>query len=323
MLFSIIVPVYNVEKYIEKCITSIQNSKFDDYEIILVDDGSTDNSAFICDQLKSTKVNVIHKINGGLSDARNVGINSSKGDYILFVDSDDFINPDALTDIKESIVNRNFPDIVCLECSKFYEDSNRLVNLNDGITSLIDDLSGDDLYNYFANLNKFPASACTKAINRRFLLDKSLFFKKGRLSEDYEWSIRLFSCISTAAYCATEYYYYRQAREGSITTSAGYKNMLHIFETVKEGCDLAKTEQNPCKKRMIYSFIEYIFRFLIMGYDYVDDKYRNSYKKELQKYSFILGTRRDKASVLIQYTYKILGVSLSNKVLRFYINHRV
>ena len=94
-LLSIIVPVYNVEKYIERCIKSILNQSFTNFELILVDDGSPDNCGKICDEYKKkdSRIKVIHKKNGGLSDARNAGLNIATGKYIGFVDSDDIIHP--------------------------------------------------------------------------------------------------------------------------------------------------------------------------------------------------------------------------------------
>ena len=98
---SVIVPVYKVEKYIHKCVDSILNQTFTDFELILVDDGSPDNCGRICDEYaeKDSRVRVIHKKNGGVSDARNVGVVESKGDYISFVDPDDWIETNALEQI--------------------------------------------------------------------------------------------------------------------------------------------------------------------------------------------------------------------------------
>ena len=95
---SVIVPVYKVEKYLNKCVDSIVNQTFTDIEIILVDDGSPDNSGKMCDDWsqKDRRIRVIHKENGGLSDARNRGIQESSGEYIIFIDSDDFIEPKML-----------------------------------------------------------------------------------------------------------------------------------------------------------------------------------------------------------------------------------
>ena len=93
-LISVVVPIYNVEAYLEKCINSIINQTFSDLEILLIDDGSTDSSSDICDRYGSmdTRIKVLHKKNGGLSSARNAGIDLSKGDYLCFIDSDDYID---------------------------------------------------------------------------------------------------------------------------------------------------------------------------------------------------------------------------------------
>ena len=106
--FSIIIPVYNVEKYLDRCLESVLKQEFNDYEIILVDDGSTDTSSYICDSYKqSEKVTVIHKDNGGLSSARNCGLDISKGEYIFFVDSDDYICPGTLKILYDNLSRTN------------------------------------------------------------------------------------------------------------------------------------------------------------------------------------------------------------------------
>ena len=106
---SIIVPVYNVEKYLKRCIDSILNQSFTDFELILVDDGSTDNSGEIIDEyaIKDERIKVIHKENGGLSSARNVGIEYSKGNYIAFVDSDDYINKNMYKILYKNAIKYN------------------------------------------------------------------------------------------------------------------------------------------------------------------------------------------------------------------------
>lgn len=95
---SIIVPIYKVERYLKRCVDSILNQTFTDFELILVDDGSPDNCGRICDEYaeKDNRIYVIHKENGGLSDARNAGLDYATGQYIIFVDSDDFVEPDLL-----------------------------------------------------------------------------------------------------------------------------------------------------------------------------------------------------------------------------------
>ena len=121
-LISIVVPIYNVEKYLEKCINSIIIQTYKNIEIILVNDGSTDSSGKICDiYLKIDKrIKVVHKKNGGLSDARNVGIENAKGKYIAFIDSDDFLDSDFIEILYNLIIEYN-ADVSCCKCNVIYK----------------------------------------------------------------------------------------------------------------------------------------------------------------------------------------------------------
>ena len=113
---SVIVPVYKVEKYIRKCIDSILNQTYQNIEVILVDDGSPDNCGKICDEYAylDKRVRVIHKKNGGLGSARNVGLGLAKGQYIMFVDSDDYLTKDSIGTVLKAIVDYDMPDMIFL-----------------------------------------------------------------------------------------------------------------------------------------------------------------------------------------------------------------
>lgn len=125
---SIVVPVYNVEKYLERCINSLVAQTFSDYEIILVDDGSTDNSGKICDQFAklNNKIKVIHKENGGLSSARNAGIDIATGKYIGFVDSDDWIEPDMYYNLYNAAVEHDLDMVICGVALNFEDGSSTI-----------------------------------------------------------------------------------------------------------------------------------------------------------------------------------------------------
>ena len=114
-LISVIIPVYKVEKYIERCITSVKKQSYFNIEIILVDDGSPDNCGIICDKYAETdsRIKVIHKKNGGLSDARNAGLDIATGQYICFIDSDDYIEKDTLKDMYNNIVMTRADITIC------------------------------------------------------------------------------------------------------------------------------------------------------------------------------------------------------------------
>lgn len=148
-IVSVIVPVYHVEKYLKKCVDSIINQTYKNLEIILVDDGSPDNCPKICDNyaLKDNRIKVIHKVNGGLSDARNAGIDAASGDYLMFVDSDDFIEPEMIEVLYNALFDNDATMSIC-NYKLVYENPDDYVDddvspIKDGIISgkeLISDL---------------------------------------------------------------------------------------------------------------------------------------------------------------------------------------
>lgn len=233
ILISIIVPVYNVEQYLEKCIRSIINQTYKLLEIILIDDGSTDFSGDICDRFskKDSRIHVIHKKNGGLSDARNVGISKATGEYILFVDSDDWIELstcekfiEALAIKKVDIVSGNAKRIEDIneEFMKHCDKSNRIVQ--SGQNYLKEQLRDDKMY----------MAAWLNLYKRTFLIKNNLYFVKGRLHEDEQFTPRCFLKAKSVVGMEMIFYNYR-IRENSITTQdRKEKNALSIIETCKE-----------------------------------------------------------------------------------------
>ena len=118
-MISVIIPVYNVEKYLNECLNSVCSQTFENLEIILVDDGSTDDSSKICDEwsAKDSRVRVIHQLNAGLSEARNSGLKYCKGDYILYIDSDDSIEEDLVESLMNLIEKHNVDIAMCTHLS--------------------------------------------------------------------------------------------------------------------------------------------------------------------------------------------------------------
>lgn len=322
--FSVIVPVYNVEKHLPQCIDSIVMQKECQVEVILVDDGSTDNSGKICDDYadKYDCVYVIHKENGGLSDARNAGVNMATGEYLLFVDSDDYIAADSIAEIEKVILKYNCPDMVCLECVKVYPDEGKRVPMCDGITDEINTKSGEKLWTYIAGLPKYPASACSKTIKRALFVDNQLYFKKGILCEDLEWAVRVFLAADVIRYCEKDYYYYRQNRKGSISNTFTEKKLSDIVATMSVWCEKAAVEENLSKRKLICSLMEYVFRFSLMGVVQIDRKKRKIWKRCIRKMDWILGTRQDGPSRCIAFVYKIVGVELTGELLWWYLKAR-
>lgn len=219
MLLSIIVPVYNVEKYLCKCVDSLlaQDLSPEEYEIILVDDGSTDQGGEICDAyaMNHSNVIVIHQKNGGLSAARNSGIDVAKGKYIQFVDSDDYLEPNVLKSLVEKmesdeldVLRFNYRNVN--EQYKIVEpnkDPKRFVNYSEEVCDGLN----------FLNKRLGPACyACQFMVRRELLVDCK--FKEGIYFEDTEWTPRMLIKAQRAASTDLMVYNYL-FREGSITQS--------------------------------------------------------------------------------------------------------
>lgn len=218
VLVSVIVPVYNVENYLRECVDSILRQTYKSIEIILVDDGSSDSSGLICDKYKEkdNRIKVIHKENGGLSDARNSGFRISKGEFITFIDSDDIVSDDFIeTMIKALTVDC---EVVVSGLTKFTYiipkfDRNQSVE--------IQKLSNEEALKILCNMTKFGNSACAKLYKRQLI--EKYPYPKGKLYEDLATTYKIIGEAKGIIYCSKKGYFYRQ-RIGSI------RNHFHIEE---------------------------------------------------------------------------------------------
>ena len=215
-LISIIVPVYNVKYYLEKCVETILNQSYDNLEIILVDDGSTDGSSELCDQLfiKDERIIVLHKQNGGLSDARNYGFTHSKGKYVMFIDSDDYIHEEMVSKLYNAMVTSDADLAICNY--DFVDINGNVVNKNKNI--LKNEIFGkEEAYEKLSNAdNYYYVTAWNKLYKREILTSNT--FPKGRIHED-EFSIHhVFSKCNNIVSIDDVLYYYVQ-RDNSIMHS--------------------------------------------------------------------------------------------------------
>lgn len=257
MLFSVVIPVYNVGKYLNQCVESVLAQNFSDYEVILIDDGSTDSCPQLCDRYASDyyNVKVIHQTNGGLSDARNTGIKHADGDYICFLDSDDYwFGDNVLTSISEKIEEAH-PDIIRMSRRKFivrtgnfydeYADFQKIRNLSPSET----------LYSMMED-DQLKEAAWLHVLSRDFILKHNLFFKKGIKSEDIEWAVRVYSHEPKWAFTEERFYIYRLGREGSISTKVGARNIEDILNTIDQSIPIALLCGNGTKEALL-GFIMY------------------------------------------------------------------
>lgn len=215
MKLSIIIPVYCVENTLERCVRSIVDQNYNDIEIILVDDGSTDNSPQLCDKwlIQDKRVRVIHKNNGGLSDARNAGIEKATGDYITFVDSDDFIRLDTYPALMERL--KNHPNIDILEFPFYWHfgaKEQKIINLGEQ--------EYEDASAYWLKGNAYEHSYAWNKIYRRELF-KDVRFPKGRIFEDIATLPHLLKKCKSIVTTDQGLYYYCYNEQGITSTAKG------------------------------------------------------------------------------------------------------
>lgn len=230
-MISIIVPIYKVEPYLERCIDSLINQTYENLEIILVDDGSPDKCPILCDNYvkKDSRVKVIHKKNGGLSDARNAGLQMATGKYVMYVDSDDYIEEDSC----EKLIERMAEDVdivvgACKEITPSGVKYQQHTNLEEKKVYMAKEYVCLSIAK-----NEWYAPAVLNMYCRQFLIEHNLYYKKGYYFEDMEMLPRLF--LANPKVCYVNYPFYNYIiRPDSIMTSniteQKIKMALDIYE---------------------------------------------------------------------------------------------
>lgn len=224
ILVSVIIPVYMVEDYIEDCLESVINQTYQKLEIILVDDGSIDNCPKICDRYaeKDVRIKVIHKSNGGLSDARNKGLDVMTGDAVFFLDSDDWIEKDTIESMVKTYEKYDV-EIVCGGIRNIYDNyTERFNGIKEGLFT-----KEEALYDLVKD-NNIGVVAVNKLYDSKLFAD--IRYPVGRIHED-EFVIHRLLLKCKNVYCKNELYYnYRRRRDGSITTLKNKKSQLDFME---------------------------------------------------------------------------------------------
>jgi len=308
-----------VERYLHTCIDSIIGQSFHEYELILVDDGSPDGCPDICDEYASRdkRIKVIHKENGGLSDARNAGIHVASGKYLLFIDSDDYIANGSLEKIAAQTAADGDCDVAFLNAVGVLSDSSFTEFAYTYDKDMIYGKSQKEVLKYFVSISQYPVSACIKLISRQFFMDKNLFFTKGIVCEDLEQMIGLILSAGTFNCYDFPYYYYRCFREGSISSS-NHENLFHSLLSV-----ILKWEDLSRGSYSIYTYeIKNILAFeycpLLWYYHSINKNEKAAYKKEMKKLAVLMSSSSDKRVRAVNAFYKLFGLSAASGFIHFY-----
>ena len=287
-LISIIVPVFKVEKYLKRCVESIRNQTYPDIEIILVDDGSPDACPQICDQYaqEDARIKVIHKSNGGLSDARNCGIDAARGKYIGFVDSDDYIHPEMYMQLWKNI-KESMADIAVCGVEKVYSDDGPDFHQVQGDLKIYDGRQAIE--------NIFDASLYLQSVvSWNKLYKKEIFenvrFPIGKIHEDEFTTYVLFYKCDKVVYNTGIYYYYYQ-RTDSIMGERKTTFSPDGLEAYEQMAGFFEEKKDPYLVQLVkYRYLCLLKKYAVelkQGGEYeksemLEEKYRKEYKKSIK-----------------------------------------
>ena len=320
VLLSFVVPVYNVETYLRKCLQSIIEQWSHECEMILVDDGSTDSSGRICDifgkQYKN--IRVIHKKNGGLSSARNAGLELANGKYISFIDSDDYIALNCLSGIIRWVKENNV-DICFMDAVKVYPEG-KIRPMGDCIKRKgVRGKERKEVVKYLASRPKFPGSACTKIYNLSFLRENHICFPPDRrLSEDLGFCRTCYLKANSFDVQTIPFYRYRQGRNGSITNETSIKTLEGILVFINESIEELTSNKKPkdMLSEYILSFAAYEYMVLLFNYSKATEENKRSVIDELEEKKWVLVFGRNLKTIVCRNIVKLFGVQATARILK-------
>lgn len=279
MFFSIVIPVYNVKKYLSRCVNSVLSQEYTDFEIILVDDGSTDGSGELCDTFKGLdhRIKVLHKENAGLSDTRNKGIKVAEGEYIILLDSDDSLVENSLKKIRDAMIDTNC-DVYSGFAYSIKEDQKKIEKGR--LKKFPQKVITGSEYIRLLDKQRKEVTFCAPFMiyKRSFLNSSNLVFRESLLHEDELWTPEVLLKCNSIMWMNIPYYNH-YVRQGSIMNSSNYEKKAKSMVTI---CKSLESQYNKQKG----SDVRYLKDRMVMVYlsivPYLDDP--RDYKKAMGRF---------------------------------------
>lgn len=320
--FSVIVPVYNVQEYIGKCLQSVVKQSFTDFEIIVVNDGTLDSSLEICEefQAKDSRVRVFSKLNGGSSSARNYGFNVATGEYIIYLDSDDYWDDiEALSRIHYKVSKRK-NDVLLYGC-KDLDVRNNILQISKGgyDTDFIDSHEKKKVLDYLVDNGKFPGAAWLVAVRKKILTEHEIRFNEDNNAEDIDWLLNVFFHAETITALDEPFYVYLKNRNSSITSFFGRKSMLGILYAIEQWKEVLKKDKinNSLLKILSYNYILAVAQFR-------NNPELRMYKPQLAKNTDLLNKALavNTKTLIAMKILSLLGINFGSAILKLIFKYR-
>lgn len=311
MYFSIIIPVYNVERYLTECVNSILEQSFASFEIILVDDGSSDKSSAMCDDYvaKDSRIKVIHKINGGQSSARNAGTAIAQGEYIIYIDSDDYIiDRDFLKKVAEVAQER---DIIFYKHQKFDDVTKELASCTYNYTNIDRNDSYLESIKELIKVDAFYGMPWNKCIRRKVIVDNNIHFMEGLTGEDMDWIYYVILNSRSLVMINEPFIAYRQ-RTNSVTSSIKLKNLNDYVWIIEKWNKIATDEGlSEIEKEIISASLAKYYGNLLIMYTRVKDNKKHEYDKRISDLAPLLRFGVSRRPRLIAKMYSVMGFKIT------------
>ncbi len=317
VLLTVVIPVYNVEKYLKRCVESVLVQEWHNYDILLVDDGSTDSSPQICDDYAKVYdfISVIHKKNGGPSEARNTGISHAKGDYVYFPDSDDWLEPQTFKELADVLESQEF-DIVSFNREFVKGEEDPIVS--DPLVTQV--YEGKDAFVQMLKHSYITGFANDKIYKKSLFIDNNISFPKGKYYEDLGTNYKLFLSAENVFATNQKYYHYLIDNPDSITQSWNEQKFSDMFEFYKDifYSDFVRSRLNQEELQIsqLY-YVNGLIHILASLYkSKLDKKYidiTNQVKQELHKHGVALSKMKGQPNKLkyILFRLKVLKLAFS------------
>ncbi len=318
MLISVIIPVYNIEQYIEECIESVLRQDYKELEIILVDDGSTDSSSQICDRyaLSDPRIKVFHIENSGLSGARNFGTKAATGEFVYYLDGDDCFTEGAISSSAEKIQGE--VDAVIAKCANYYTEDGAIkpekIELKDEYVAGLD---GEAAFaSLMDKVDRSLWSAWRPLFRRSLMLDNDLWFRSRLLSEDLDLMPHIYRKARAIAVNNRVNTLYRVNRPGSIMTTANAKRYLDIYDIMTRWLEFIDDKSNCSEEfgNAMRRQIEMLYYNYFRKLRFLSNKDRAIVCKEAKKLSFLLDSKHIPSK--FRRLYRILGFNFLNLLLK-------
>lgn len=315
MKLSVIIPLYNAEEFVAEAIESVLAQKGIDVECIVVDDGSSDKSA---DVVAKYPVHYFSKDNGGASSARNYGLQHATGDYVMFVDADDFLSNELICCQCIEVIEKENLDFVLFSyqyyntVTKKYGVSNNYPHILEGV------YEAETILPQMIKYGQFPASPCFRILKRDFMVSNQLLFIEGSTSEDVEWYTRLLLVSKRFGIINNDAYKYRKGVATSVTGSGSLNKCINFLNILQIATEATAKCTNPIIRRSVFSGLNY--EFIILMANCAKFKRNSELFCELKKLTGLTSYTDFPRTRIIKVVLFVLGIRLTSTLLGWYAN---